>query len=105
MENLPMTLRFERERRSVPRRPVKGHAMGVFSDGHAATKLMRVELVDASWTGIGVICSEPLEIGMTASLTPEDAMWPRQTGVVVRCDPCEDGYHVGLLSRQRRAVA
>lgn len=100
-----MTLRFDRERRGMPRRPVKGHAMGVFSSAPSTTKLMRVELVDASWTGIGVRSSEPLEVGTSVSLTPEDAMWPRQTGIVVRCEPHEGGYRVGLLSRQRRAVA
>jgi hypothetical protein len=100
-----LTLKFDRERRRMPRRPVKGHAMGVFSLGPAGAKLVRVELVDASWTGIGVTSSEPVEVGTSVSLTPEDAMWPRQTGVVVRCDAAEGGYRVGLLSRQQRAVA
>jgi hypothetical protein len=100
-----MTLSLNPDRRNLPRRPIHGHAMGVFSFGPTAAKLLRVALVDASWTGIGLTSPEPIEVGSSVALTPEDAMWPRQTGIVVRCDAAEDGYRVGLLSRQQRAVA
>jgi hypothetical protein len=33
-------------------------------------------------------------------------MWPRQTGIVVRCEPTSDGhYRIGLLSKRNKAVA
>jgi len=100
-----LTLTMTDDRRNLPRRPIKGYAMAVFSTGPVSTKIARVELVDASWTGIGVKTADPVDLGVSVSLTPEDAMWPRQTGVVVRCERVEDGtYHLGLLSRQAKAA-
>jgi hypothetical protein len=96
----------QHERRRVPRRPMKGGGMAVFSTGLGAGTLVRVDLVDASWTGIGV--HSPVEVapGASVSLVPDDPMWPRQTGIVIRCEPCpEGGFSIGLLSRQNRAVA
>lgn len=96
---------YKFDRRALPRRPIAGHAMAVFSTGSTAGRLARVKLTDASWSGIGLTSSEPVELGASVSLTPEDAMWPRQVGVVVRCEKTEDGYGIGLLSRQARAAA
>src|SRR5437868_6492671 len=92
------------DRRKLPRRQIKGHAMAVFSTGSTNAKLTRVELIDASWTGIGIKTSEPVDLGASVSLTPEDSMWPRQTGIVVRCDKLDDGYRLGLLSKRNKAV-
>jgi hypothetical protein len=100
-----LTLTMTDDRRNLPRRPINGHAMAVFSTGPTTTRIARVELVDASWTGIGLKTAEPIEEGVSVSLTPEDAMWPRQIGVVVRCEKLEDGtYHLGLLSRRAKAA-
>jgi hypothetical protein len=94
------------ERRKIPRRPIKGHAMAVFSGGPTVGTLTRVELVDASWLGIGVKSPVPVELGAGVSLVPEDSMWPRQTGIVVRCEEGDDGmYHLGLRSKLNRAAA
>src|SRR5262249_24564021 len=96
---------IEFDRRKLPRRPVSGHAMAVISQGSGPGKLMRVGLLDASWTGIGLRTSEPIAVGSACSLTPEDAMWPRQVGIVIRCERDEDGFRVGLQSRMARAAA
>ncbi len=93
------------ERRGLPRRPVCGHAMAIFSTGSTAGRLSRVELIDASWTGIAIRSAEPVELGASVSLTPEDAMWPRQVGMVVRCEKVDDGYCLGLRSKRNKAVA
>lgn len=94
------------ERRKIPRRPVKGHAMAIFSGGPSVGTLTRVELLDASWLGIGVKSPVPVELGAGVSLVPEDSMWPRQTGIVVRCERDDDGaYHLGLRSKLNRAAA
>ena len=99
-----LTLTMPDDRRKLPRRPIKGHAMAVFSTGPTSTKIARVELVDASWKGIGIKAGEPIDLGTSVSLTPEDVMWPRQIGVVVRCEMLEDGtYNLGILSRRSNA--
>jgi hypothetical protein len=94
------------DRRKLPRRAMTGGAMAVFSNGIGAGTLARVELLDASWTGIGVKSPIPVDPGAGVSLVPDSPMWPRQTGIVVRCseDP-QGGYRVGILSRSRRAAA
>lgn len=97
------TLRFDR--RKLPRRPISGRAMAVFTEGNSVGRLVRVELVDASWTGIGVRTSEPVAVGASCSLTPEDAMWPRQVGIVLRCERDGEGWRVGLQSRMAKAAA
>jgi hypothetical protein len=97
---------LEHDRRRVPRRPMNGGAMAVFSTGIGAGTLVRADLVDASWTGIGLRSPIAVEPGACVSLIPDDPMWPRQTGIVVRCDADDaGGYRIGLLSKQRKAVA
>jgi hypothetical protein len=92
-------------RRKLPRRPISGGAMAVFTENNGPGRLMRVELVDASWTGIGLRTSERIALGAACSLTPEDAMWPRQVGIVLRCEKDGEGYRVGLQSRLAKAAA
>lgn len=93
-------------RRKLPRREMSGGGMAVFSNGIGAGTLARVELIDASWTGVGIKSPIPAEVGSGFSLVPDSPMWPRQTGVVVNCvqDP-RGGYRIGVLSKQKKAVA
>ncbi len=93
------------DRRRVPRRPMPGGGMAVFSNSFGAGTLVRVDLIDASWVGIGVKSPIRVEPGSSVSLVPDSPMWPRQTGVVVRCEVTDDGYIVGLLSKRSKAVA
>ena len=93
------------DRRKVPRRPIKGHAMAMFNSGAGVGQIARVALSDASWTGIGIVSPVPVEPGTTCSLVPEDVMWPRQICIVVRCEQTEQGYIVGLRSKLGRAAA
>lgn len=99
------TLKLPSERRKLPRRTVSGHAMAVFANGRGAGTLSRVELVDASWTGMGLKTNAPVEPGTSVSIIPEHAMSPRQVGIVVRCEAMESGYSVGLMCRTQKAVA
>lgn len=99
------TFKLPSERRKLPRRAVSGHAMAVFANGRGAGTLTRVELVDASWTGMGLKTSAPVEPGTSVSIIPEHAMSPRQIGIVVRCEQMESGYSVGLMCRTQKAVA
>lgn len=97
------TLTFDR--RKLPRRPIGGGAMAVFSSGPGPSRLGRVELIDASWTGIGVRSGFEVEVGSAVSLVPEDAMRPRAVGIVVRCVSTDKGFHLGIVSRLSQAVA
>ncbi|MDX2130792.1 MAG: hypothetical protein SFY69_01910 [Planctomycetota bacterium] len=99
-------MKLESDRRKTPRRTMNGGAMAVFSDGPGPGTLSRVEVLDASWTGIGVRSPAPVMPGSSVSLVPESPMWPRQTGIVVRCEPDGQGaYRVGIMSKRRSAVA
>ncbi|GDX98126.1 hypothetical protein LBMAG48_05300 [Phycisphaerae bacterium] len=98
-------LKLAHERRKVPRRAVKGGAMAVFSAGKGAGTLARVELLDASWTGLGVASPVEVEPGTAVSVIPEHAMSPRQIGIVVRCEKMDEGWRLGLQCRTQRAVA
>ncbi len=94
------------DRRKLPRRAMTGGAMAVFSTNIGAGTLARVELLDASWTGIGIKSPIRVDPGAGVSLVPDSPMWPRQTGIVTRCeiDP-HGGWRLGALSKQKKAVA
>lgn len=93
-------------RRKLPRREMTGGGMAVFSNGIGAGTLARVELADASWTGVGIKSPIPAEVGSGFSLVPDSPMWPRQTGIVANCvhDP-KGGYRIGVLSKQKKVAA
>lgn len=94
------------ERRRVPRKAFNEAAMAVFSTGLNGAALSAVRIVDASHIGLGLMSPVPAEPGTSVSLLPDSPMWPRQTGIVVRCVQNPDGtYHLGLLSKRRTAAA
>jgi hypothetical protein len=98
--------RLQPERRRVPRRVVSGGAMAIFSEGPGPGRLTRVELVDASWTGLGMRSPMKIDAGSTVSIIPEHAMSPRQVGVVMRCEQEQEGvYIVGVQCRTQKTAA
>jgi hypothetical protein len=101
-EQGPMTF----DRRRMPRKAMKGHAMAVFTQGLCAGSVVRVELTDGSHTGLGIKSPVPVEAGTSFSLIPEHAMMPRAVGVAVRCELLPDGqYHIGLKTRMGALAA
>jgi hypothetical protein len=96
------------ERRRLPRKKMSGYAIAVFTSGDCVGTVVRVELVDASHTGIGVICPMPIEPGAAFTLIPEDARMPRCCGIAVRCRPHSDESDssiIGLRMTRSRAAA
>ena len=93
------------ERRRTPRRPVNGHAMAVFSAVASAGQLVRVELHDSSYTGMGVKSPMKVGPGTGVSILPEHAMSPRQVGIVVRCETRDDMYFLGVQCKAAKAAA
>lgn len=93
------------ERRRTPRRPVSGHAMAIFSAGKGAGQLVRVQLHDSSYTGLGVQSPMKIDPGTGVSILPEHAMSPRLVGLVVRCEPKDDMYFLGVQCKAAKAAA
>jgi len=93
------------DRRCETRRDIGGSALAVFTDSSAPGKLARVRLFDSSRGGMGIESQCPVEPGASFSLVPESASWPRQVGIVVRCDQTATGYALGLRCRAVRAAA
>lgn len=102
----PFQTRLVFDRRRLPRKAFEERAMAVFSTNSADSVLTSVTIVDASHVGLGLRSPIAVEPGDSVSLLPDSPMWPRQIGIVVRCEPCEDGgFHVGLLSKRRTLAA
>ena len=94
------------DRRRLPRKVMKGHAMAVFTQGLCAASVVRIELQDGSHTGLGIKSSVPVEPGTSFSLIPEHPMMPRAVGIAVRCVKIAEGhYHIGLKTRMGAMAA
>ncbi len=97
------TLPFDRRRNS--RRPVSGEALAIFTAGVGAGSLTRVELINASESGLAVCSPIAVEPGAAFSLMPHSGHGSRQTGIVVRCESIAGGYRLGLRGRTMSAAA
>src|SRR5262245_54723593 len=93
------------DRRKLPRRQVTGGAMAVITSGPGPGQIARIELVDASWSGLGVHSPIAVDPGACISIVPEHTMMARHTGIVVRCSTDGDGYRLGVRCRVAKAVA
>ncbi len=96
---------FKFDRRNSPRTRASGLAMGTFAKPDGQTALVRVELIDASRSGVGVRSPKPVAIGTVFSLFPDDAFAPSVRGIVARCIEDGDGFIIGLERTALRRVA
>jgi hypothetical protein len=92
------------ERRGGPRWQTGGAGMATFISMGGGPKLVRVTVLDACQRGLGVKSEEPVEIGATFSLFPDDALASVSRGRVVRCVRDGDGYRLGLQRLIRHAA-
>jgi hypothetical protein len=93
------------ERRSDNRAVAGGSMQGVLASGVDMPVLMRLNLIDASNTGLGALVPSPVSVGSRISLRvdPIHGVW--KTATVVRCVPTNDGaYRVGLAYAHKRAA-
>jgi len=95
----------ELDRRGVPRRGCRGTAMAVFNGNGTVAALVRINLIDESLGGLGVLSPVPVECGSQFSLVPEAGIGLKQIGYVVGCIYTPEGYRLGLKNRTLRAVA
>jgi hypothetical protein len=95
---------FRLERRAIDRWPVHGSATAICLGGDRFGQLHQLRLSDCSLDGLGAVSETVLEPGTMVSVgfqTP--GMLPRQA-VVLRCQPCGDGYRVGMQFSLRKAA-
>lgn len=93
------------ERRSDGRAAAGGSMQGVLASGVDMPVLIRLQLVDASATGLGALVPSPVPVGSRVSLRvdPVHGVW--KTATVVRCVPDEHGGHrLGLAYAHKRAA-
>jgi hypothetical protein len=78
--------------------------MAAFYDEDGALSLTRVELVDASGAGLGLLCPVEVETGARFCLYSGATRLPHTTGVVARCVPEGEWFRVGLRCAGRVAA-
>lgn len=92
------------ERRAGDRAPAGGSMQAVIASGIDMPLLLRLQLIDASATGLGAIVPSPIDVGSRLSIRVDPVHGAWKTGSVVRCVPCEGGYRLGVLYSQRKAA-
>jgi len=85
-------LRFEQ--RQSPRETARGRLTASFRDPAGQQVLTRVELADASDTGLGVYAPLPAQVGSTIAL--HDGPRAIYAGTVARCQTSLTGHLIGL---------
>ncbi|MBL0922012.1 MAG: PilZ domain-containing protein [Phycisphaerales bacterium] len=98
----PETYVFDRRR--AGRAPASGAMQAVLANGRQMPWVLRLGLVNASHGGLCVTTDAPIEPGSRLSLRVDPVHGNWTTGTVVRCEPLEDGYRVGIAYEQRRAA-
>lgn len=88
------SLKFERRREM--RRPRAGAAMAAFYDEDGALSLTRVELLDSSERGLGLLSPVEIEKGVRFCLYSGSIPLPHSTGIVARCVREGGEFRVGL---------
>lgn len=92
------------DRRSAPRRHADGESMAIFSDNAGRHLIARVELVDSSPSGLGLLAPLAVEPGMGIALNTAGPGRPRFVGFVARCERAGLGYRIGLRGSAVRAA-
>lgn len=87
------TLRFNR--RGAARRQAEGSLTAIFRDGNSRTALAPVELIDISPGGLGLRSTVAVGHGARVALTGGSTC-PTWTATVVRCEPEDGGYRLGV---------
>lgn len=92
------------ERRIAGRVTAGGPLQAVRANGRDIPWIVRLELKDASRTGLGVLSDAPIEPGQRLSLRIDPVHGSWCTGEVVRCEREGDRYRVGIRYLARAAA-
>ena len=96
------SLRFERRRHD--RWPAHGLARAYGTAGDEFGKRYTLTLIDESTEGMGARSDQPLAPGTVVSVGFAAPGHTAKTGVVLRCRPRGDGYHVAIRFETRLAA-
>jgi predicted N-acetyltransferase YhbS len=96
--------RLRLERRAEERSPLSGSVMGAFVDDEGAFTLTRVELIDESAAGLGLLSPVEIQPGRRFTLYVGPLHVAHDSGVVARCEMEDEGYRVGLRCDGRMAA-
>ncbi|MBL9033052.1 MAG: hypothetical protein JNM80_15245 [Phycisphaerae bacterium] len=95
---------FRFDRRGLRRAVETGSAMAAFYDEDGAISLTRVDLVDSTPRGIGMMSPLEVEPGVRVCLYSGAWPMPHRAGIVTRCVPEGEGFRVGLRCDDRAAA-
>ena len=94
---------FKLDRRTSERKARAGAAMAAFFDEDGALSLTRVELIDVSDGGLGLVCPVDVAPGVRFSLYWGGSV-PHTTGVVARCVQDGEEFRIGLRCDRKLAA-
>jgi len=92
------------DRRLSDRWGASGSATAFVLDGEGFGSRHALQLVDASFEGIGVRSSQPLRPGTQVLIDRAEPGSIRRRGIVLRCHPTGDGYRVAIRFLRRMAA-
>lgn len=84
------------DRRREDRTALEGSGVAVFNDRDGGAKICKIDFVDASGTGLGVVCGLAVEPGTPFMFRPDSGLKRAHSGRVVRCIREGDRYRMGL---------
>ncbi len=105
--DVPQTFPFPypSDRRTAPRAVASGPLQAVLSNGRQLPWVMKLDLINASATGLCVDSPTPLEPGARLSLRVDPVHGNWRTGIVVRCKTNAPGKHqLGIAYEMRKAA-
>lgn len=92
------------ERRQNDRWQSEGVATAFQLAGERFGAMYTLRVVDFSSDGLGALSDTPIEPGTLVSIGFQAPGRIAKRGVVSRCLPCGDGYHVGIQFEARLAA-
>lgn len=100
--DIPPVLKFER--RAIDRWAVRGSATAICLGGDRFGKMFDLKLLDCSDDGLGATTSEAIEPGATVSIGFQTPGMLARRATVLRCQPCGEGYRLGLQFMLKQAA-
>jgi hypothetical protein len=97
---------FKLERRCEPRYADEGSLSASYSsapDAPPAFGITHLQVVDPR--GLGATSRTPIRPGSRVTICPEGSTIPWLAATAVRCEPCEEGFRIGLKYSGAAAAA
>ena len=101
-DDVPAPIRLER--RISDRWQTTGGATAICVGGEQFGQMHQLRLADCSDDGVGAISDTVLEPGTIVTLGFQTPGSLSRQAVVLRCQPCGEGYRVGLQFALRQAA-